>query len=70
MFKVGDIIVPSINNMEAVFEKPIPQYKICQIGMGRVLAEDIRTGEIVDVGPMKSAEYYYILKAESEGNGK
>ena len=67
MFKVGDIIVPSMNNMEAVFEKPIPQYKICLIGLGRVLAEDIRTGEIVDVGPMSSAEYYYTAhKTKSE----
>lgn len=75
MFKEGDIIVPSMNNMEAVFEKPVPQYKICQICMGRVLAENIRTGEIVDVGPMKEAGYYYtkvntkVLGSPGSGKG-
>ena len=61
MFKEGDVIVPSTNNAEAVFEKPIPQYKIYQIGMGRVLAENIRTGESVDLGSVESVEYYYVL---------
>ncbi len=62
MFKVGDIIVPSKNNAEAYFEKPIPQYKISQIGMGRVFAENIRTRENVELGSMESVEYYYTNK--------
>lgn len=62
MFKVGDIIIPSMNNAEAVFENPIPQYKITQIGMGRVFAENIRTGENVELGSMESVEYYYMYR--------
>lgn len=61
MFKEGDIITSSINNAEAVFEKPIPQYKIYQIGMGRILAKNTRTGENVDLGSIESVEYYYVL---------
>ena len=59
MFKEGDIVVPSMNNMESVFEKPVPQYRICEISMGRVWAQNMITGEIGNIGPMESAVYYY-----------
>lgn len=59
MFKEGDIVVPSLNNAESVFENPIPKYKICQIGMGRIFAENLRTGECVDLASSGDAEYYY-----------
>jgi len=59
MFKEGDVIIPSMNNMESVFEKPVPQYIIREISMGRIWVENTRTGEIGDIGPMESAEYYY-----------
>ena len=61
MFKVGDIVIPSMNNAESVFENPIPKYKICQIGMGRVFAENLKTGEYVDLASDGDAEYYYEL---------
>ena len=64
MFKEGDIVVPSENNAQSVFENPIPKYKIYQIGMGRVFAENLATGECVDLASDGDAEYYYkLLKA-------
>ena len=69
MLKVGDIVVPSENNAESAFNSPVPKYKITQIGMGRIFAENIETGEIVDLaedGTVESAEDYYIPYDESE----
>ena len=69
MFKVGDIVVPSENNAELVFGSPVPKYKITQIGMGRVFAKNMETGETVDLaedGTVESAEDYYTLDNESE----
>lgn len=59
MFKEGDIVIPSENNAESVFENPIPKYKICQIGMDRVFAKNLMTGECVDLAASGDAEYYY-----------
>lgn len=61
MFKEGDVVAPSENNAKSVFENPIPKYKIYQIGMGRVLAEDLMTGESVDLASDGDVEYYYRL---------
>ena len=66
MFKEGDIVVPSENNAQAVFENPIPKYKICQIGMGRVFAENLITRESVDLAASGEAEYYYKLLKRRE----
>lgn len=66
MFKEGDIVVPSMNNAESVFENPIPKYKICQIGMGRVFAENLITGEHVYLASSEDVEYYYKLLERRE----
>lgn len=66
MFKEGDIVVPSMNNAESVFENPIPKYKICQIGMGRVFAENLITGEIEDLAGSGDVEFYYELLERRE----
>lgn len=69
MFKVGDIVMPSENNAESLSNGPIPKYKITQIGMGRVFAKNMETGEIVDLaedGTVESAENYYTPYEESE----
>lgn len=69
MFKEGDIVIPSMNNAESVFENPIPKYKICQIGMGRVFAENLITGEIDDIASgdgEEYASYYYELLERKE----
>lgn len=66
MFKEGDIVIPSMNNAESIFKNPIPKYKICQIGMGRVFAENLMTGEYVDLSASGDAEYYYKLLERRE----
>lgn len=64
-FKVGDIVVPTFNNME-ILDKPIPRYRIYQIGMGRVLAENLRTGETADLASgLEPADYYYELEKDN-----
>ena len=67
-FKVGDIVVPTCNNLE-VLDNPTPRYRIYQIGMGRVFAENLLTGETgCDLaGGLEPADYYYELeKVEKE----
>lgn len=67
MFKEGDIVMPSENNAESVFENPIPKYKICQIGMGRVFAENLMTGEYEDLAYDGDVEFYYkLIKGDSK----
>lgn len=66
MFKEGDIVVPSMNNAQRIFENPIPKYKICQIGMGRVFAENLITGEIKDLAGSGDVEFYYELLERRE----
>ena len=66
MFKEGDIVVPSMNNAESVFENPIPRYKISQVGMGRVFAENLMTGKCVDLASDGEVEYYYELFERKE----
>lgn len=67
MFKEGDIVVPSMNNAQLIFENPIPKYKICQIGMGRVFAENLITGEIEDLANnYEDVEFYYELLERRE----
>lgn len=69
MFKVGDTVIPTINNAEYHFEKPIPRYKIIDIGMGRIFAENTRTKEVVDLAGDGDPEYYY-EKAKSRKRRK
>ena len=66
MFNEGDIVIPSANNAQSVYENPIPKYKIFQIGMGRVFAENLMTGECVDLASDGEVEYYYKLLNGSE----
>ena len=62
MLNIGDIVIPSMNNMEQ-FDNPIPKYKITQVGMGRVYAENLLTHENVclheDVSGSYSEFYFY-----------
>ena len=60
MFGVNDVVVPTVNNAESL-DKPVPCYRILQIGMGRVLAENTETEEITDLteGKEEPIEYYY-----------
>ena len=69
MFEEGDIIIPSMNNAQSVFENPVPTYKICQIGMGRVFAKNLITGEVEDIAlgyGEEYVEYYYNLLERRE----
>jgi hypothetical protein len=66
MIKVGDIVVPSEMNAEK-FDDPIPRYKICQIGLGRIFAENLITHENVCLhedmtGDYSDFYYYYDLE--------
>lgn len=60
MFSVGDILVPTFNNAEAL-DEPVPYYRILQIGMGRVIAENTETKEMTDLtaGKEKLLDCYY-----------
>ncbi len=60
MFDVNDVVVPTVNNAESL-DKPAPCYRILQIGMGRVIAENTKTEEITDLtaGNEEPIEYYY-----------
>lgn len=70
MIKEGTVVIPSENNAER-FDKPIPRYKINQIGLGRVYAENLTTHENVclheDVSGNYDDFYYYYKETESEG---
>ena len=68
--KEGDVVIPSMNNMER-FDRPMPRYKITQIGCGRVYAENLLTHEQValheDVrGDYEDFYYYYEKKSRSK----
>lgn len=65
-FKVGDIVVPTCNNME-ILDDPTPRYRIYQIGMGRVLAENMLTGETCDLASgFETVDYYYELESAKD----
>ena len=67
MFEIGDIVVPTCNNLE-ILDDPVPQYRIYQIGMGRVMAENLLTGETCDIaGRTEPTEYYYELLKNKKG---
>lgn len=54
------IIKPNENNMEYYFNGKDERLRIVQIGMGRVFAENINTGEYVGLlGNYEEVEYYY-----------
>ena len=56
----GMIIKPNENNMEYYFNGKDERLRIVQIGMGRVFAENINTGEYVGLlGNYEEVEYYY-----------
>lgn len=56
----GMIIKPNENNMEYYFDGKGERLRIVQIGMGRVFAENIKTGEYVGlIGNYEEVEYYY-----------
>ena len=56
----GMIIKPNENHMEYYFNGKNERLKIVQIGMDRVFAENIETGEYVGlIGDYKEVEYYY-----------
>lgn len=57
MFSVGDILVPTFNNAEAL-DEPVPCYRILQIGMGRVIAKNTETEETTVLAADK-LDYYY-----------
>ena len=54
------IIKPNENNMEYYFDGKDERLKIVQIGMGRIFAENVRTGEYLgEIGNYEEIEYYY-----------
>ena len=56
----GMIIKPNENNMEYYFDGKVERLRIVQIGMGRVFAENVRTGEYLgEIGNYEEIEYYY-----------
>lgn len=56
----GMIIKPNENNMEYYFDGKAERLKIVQIGMGRIFAENVRTGEYLgEIGNYEEVEYYY-----------
>ena len=56
----GMIIKPNENNMEYYFDGKDERLKIVQIGMGRIFAENVRTGEYLgEIGNYEEVEYYY-----------
>lgn len=56
----GMIIKPNENNMEYYFDGKDERLRIVQIGMDRVFAEDMITGEYVGlIGNYEEVEYYY-----------
>ena len=56
----GMLIKPNENNMEYYFNGKDERLRIVQIGMGRVFAENINTGEYVGLlGNYEEVEYYY-----------
>lgn len=58
--KVGMILTPNCNNMEYVYDSNTQRLKITQIGMNRVFAEDVDTGEYLgEIGDYDDVEYYY-----------
>ena len=56
----GMVIKPNGNNMEYYFDGKDERLRIVQIGMDRVFAEDIKTGEYVGlIGNYEEVEHYY-----------
>lgn len=56
----GMVIKPNENNMEYYFNEKNERLRIVQIGMDRVFAEDVRTGEYLgEIGNYEEVEYYY-----------
>ena len=54
------IIKPNENNMEYYFDRKGERLRIVQIGMGRVFAENVRTGKYLgEIGNYEEIEYYY-----------